>query len=390
MPLVDLKDMLRHARAHGYAVGAYDAVDSNFAAAIIAGAEAARAPVIVSFAESHFAHYDFPALIAAAESMAKRASVPVALFLDHGGGMESAVVAIRHGANGVMVDASSLSFDANVAATRAVAEMAHGVGVPVEGELGYVPGVEGEDAARHPGEMRPTSPGEAAVYVDATGVDFLAVSVGTVHGRLRGEPRLDLDRLSAIADAVAVPLVIHGGTGLSDEQFQALIARGVAKINYYTALSDLAAAAASNALADVESGHAAALDAVRAAVADEVARTCAVFGAAGRADALLAACRPWRTAEHLILFNWSDTAAGREAVFEAEGREVLARVPGVREVTIGEALHADARYRRAWLIRLASPAAEAAYMADATHLEYADRVFRPHAADRVKGDYRRD
>jgi len=138
MPLVDLKDMLRHARAKGFAVGAYDAVDSNFVAAIIEGAEAARAPVIVSFAESHFAHYDFPALVAAAESHAKRARVPVALFLDHGASRESAVEAIRLGVNGVMVDASHLPFDENVAATRSVVGMAHGVGVPVEGEL--VPG----------------------------------------------------------------------------------------------------------------------------------------------------------------------------------------------------------------------------------------------------------
>lgn len=390
MPLVDLKDVLRHARANGYAVGAYDAVDSNFVAAILAGAEVACAPVILSFAESHFAHYDFTALMATAEAAAKRATVPVALFLDHGSGMESAVAAIRAGCNGVMVDASHLAFDANVAATRAVADMAHALGVPVEGELGYVPGVEGEDATRHPGELCLTSPQEAAFYVDATGADFLAVSVGTVHGRLRGEPRLDLDRLAQIAEAVAVPLVIHGGTGLSDEQFQALIARGVAKINYYTALSDLAAAAASNALADVESGYTAAIDAVREAVAEEVTRTCAVFGAAGRADELLGRCQPWRTVEHVIQFNWSAAASGHEAAFETEGREMLARVPGVREVAVGTALDADARYRRAWLIRLASPAAVAAYMADASHLDYADRVFRPHAVDRVKGDYARD
>lgn len=342
MPLVHLTDLLRHARANAYAVGAYDVVDCNFIAAVLAGAERARAPVIVSFAESHFAHYDFPVLMAAAEAAAKRASVPVALFLDHGSGLESAIAAIRHGCQGVMVDASNLSFDANVAATRAAVEMAHAVGVPVEGELGYVPGVEGEDAARHPGEIRLTSPQEAAFYVDATGVDFLAVSIGTVHGRLRGAPRLDLDRLAAIAEAVAVPLVIHGGTGLANEQFRALIERGVAKINYYTALSDLAAAAASAALDPVEAVYTAGMDAVRVAVADEVTRTCAVFGAAGRADAVLAACRPWREVEHLILFNWSDSAAGREAGFEAEGREALARVPGVRAVAVGYALRAEA------------------------------------------------
>lgn len=390
MPLVDLKDMLRHARANGYAVGAYDAVDSNFVAAILAGAEAAQAPVILSFAESHFAHYDFASLVAAAEAQAKRSTVPVALFLDHGSGMASAVAAIRHGCNGVMVDASHLAFEDNLATTRNVAEMAHGVGVPVEGELGYVPGVEGEDAERHPGAMRMTSPEEAARYVDASGVDFLAVSVGTVHGRFRGEPRLDLDRLAAIAAAVAVPLVIHGGTGLSDEQFQALIARGVAKINYFTALSDLAAAAAANALAAVNSSYTAAIDAARQAVADEVMRTATVFGAAGRATALLTECRPWRNVEHVILFNWSGEARARAMDFEAEGCAILGSVPGVREVMIGRAIHEDVRYRRAWLIRLASAAAEGAYMQDERHLDYANRVFRPHAADRIKGDYMRE
>lgn len=387
MPLVDLKDMLRHARANGYAVGAYDAVDSNFVAAIVAGAEAARAPVIVSFAESHFAHYDFPVLMAAAEAAAKRAAVPVALFLDHGAGPASVTEAIRNGCNGVMVDASHLAFPDNVAATRAVVDLAHAVGVPVEGELGYVPGVEGEDALRHPGEIRMTSPQEAAIYVDATGVDFLAVSVGTAHGRLSGQPRLDLDRLAAIAEAVTVPLVIHGGTGLADEQFQALIQRGVAKINYFTALSDLAAAAASNALADIESGYTSATDAVRAAVADEVARTCRVFGASGRSGDALAACRPWQEVEHLILFNWSEAAARREGEFEAAGQATLAGVPGVRRVEIGTALAKEARYRRAWFIRLASPEAEVAYMRDAQHLAYADTVFRPHAVDRLKIDY---
>lgn len=390
MALVNIKDMLRHARANAYAVGAYDVVDCNFIATVIAGAECTRAPVIISFAESHFAHYDFPVLVAAAEVAAKRARVPVALFLDHGSGLDSAIDAIRHGCNGVMTDASHLPFDENVAATRAIVAMAHAVGVAVEGELGYVPGVEGEDAVRHPGEIRLTSPQEAACYVDATAVDFLAVSIGTVHGRLRGEPRLDLDRLAAIANAVGVPLVIHGGTGLADEQYKELVVRGVAKINYYTALSDLAVAAASAALEPIDAGYTAGMDAVRKALTSEVARTCAVFGAAGRADAVLAACRPWREVEHLILFDWSESAAGREVDFEAEGSRTLARVPGVLGVAVGHALRSDARYQRAWFIRFASAEAETAYMADPTHLDYADRIFRPHAGDRLKVDYERD
>ncbi|MCX7898356.1 MAG: class II fructose-bisphosphate aldolase [Rhodocyclaceae bacterium] len=386
MPLVRLDDLLRHARAHRYAVGAYDAVDAHFIDAILAGAEAAQAPVIISFAESHYAHYDPALLFAAARDAARRAAVPVAIFLDHGASLEAAVAAIRWGANGVMVDASHLPDAENVATTRAVVDMAHALDIPVEGELGYVPGVEGEDAQRHAGALRLTSPEEAKDFVAATGVDFLAVSVGTVHGRLRGAPRLDLERLAAIAEAVSLPLVIHGGTGLLDTQFHALIERGVAKINYYTALADAAAQAAQGELV-AGRPWTSALDAARAAIRKEVERTSRVFGAAGRAQAVREACRPWRELEHLILFNWSETASGREAEFEEEGRRALLAVPGVREVDIGEALHENARYRRAWFIRLASPAAEAAYMRDARHLDYADRIFRPHAADRLKIDY---
>ncbi|MDI6745857.1 MAG: class II fructose-bisphosphate aldolase [Rhodocyclaceae bacterium] len=294
MPLIRVDDLLRHARTEGYAVGAYDAVDSNFVSAIIAGAEAARAPVIVSFAELHFGHYDFPVLMAAAKMAARRARVPVALFFDHGTGLETAIDAIRHGANGVMADVSDLPFQDNVAVTRAIVDMAHAVGVTVEGEVGYVPGVAGKDAILHPGEIQLTSTIDAVRYVAETGVDALAVSIGTVHGRIRDEVKLDLDRLAAIARAVAVPLVIHGGTGLADEQFRAIIERGVSKVNYYTALSDLASAAAAAALDPIDAGYTAGLDAVRNVVAAEVARTCEIFGAAGRSDAAQAVCRLWQ------------------------------------------------------------------------------------------------
>ncbi|MDP1525089.1 MAG: class II fructose-bisphosphate aldolase [Rhodocyclaceae bacterium] len=311
MPLVNLKDMLRHARTNGYAVGAYDVVDCSFLAAVIAGAEAAQAPVIVSFSESHFAHYDFQVLMAAAEVATKKATVPIALFLDHGSSLESAVAAIRYGANGVMVDTSHLSFDDNLAAMSTAVTVAHAVGVPVEGELGCVPGNKGEEAASHRDEVRLTSPEEAAIYVRSTGVDFLAVSVGTIHGRLHSEPHLDFDRLAAISDAVGIPLVIHGGTGLSDEQFQALAARGVAKINYYTALSDLATAAATSAMESIQAGYTAGMDAVRLALANEVSRTCKVFGAAGRAEAVLASCHPWLGVQNLLLSKGAETADRR-------------------------------------------------------------------------------
>lgn len=241
MPLVDMKDMLDHAYRNGYAVGAFDLVSLDFLEAILMAAERACSPVILSLAESHFEYYDFELALAATDAGARRAGVPVAIHLDHGASYESAVLGINLGCNGVMVDASHEAFATNAALTRRVSDMAHACGVCVEGELGYVAGVEGEDAAKHPGEVVYTLVDEACAYVERTRVDCLAVSIGTVHGRLRGRPKLDFEQLMRINDAVKLPLVIHGGTGLSDEQFHRLIAHGVTKINYYTALSDAAA-----------------------------------------------------------------------------------------------------------------------------------------------------
>ncbi|MGE5027452.1 MAG: class II fructose-bisphosphate aldolase, partial [Betaproteobacteria bacterium] len=235
-----MNDMLNHAYRHGYAVGAFDLVSLDFLEGVLAAAENCRAPVILSLAESHFEHYDFDLLMAATLAAARRAGVPVAINLDHGTSLASAEHAIRAGCNGVMVDASALPFQENLRQTRDIVAMAHACGATVEGELGYVPGVEGESAEKHPGEIAYTSATEARAYVERSGVDCLAVSVGTVHGRIRGAPKLDYARLAKINAAVGIPLVIHGGTGLSDDQFRRLIASGVAKINYYTALADAA------------------------------------------------------------------------------------------------------------------------------------------------------
>ena len=227
MPLVHMGDMLRHAYENRYAVGAFDVVSLDFISGIIAAAEEKQAPLIISLAESHFEYFDFELLMTAVVRAAERTTVPVAIHLDHGETLESAVRGINLGCTGVMVDASSLPLDDNIAHTRAVADMAHACGIPVEGELGYVPGVEGEDAERHPGDVVYTTVSEAKRYLDETGVDFLAVSIGTVHGRMKGEPKLDFDRLAEINKALGIPLVIHGGTGLSDDQFRQLIANEI-------------------------------------------------------------------------------------------------------------------------------------------------------------------
>ncbi len=387
MPVVDIKEMLQHAYQNGYAVGAFDLVSLEFLEGIIEAAERCRSPVIVSLAESHFEHYDFELLTTAAEAAAQRSSVPVAIFLDHGAGLDSAVRAINGGCNGVMVDASHHPLPDNIALTRQVVEMAHSCGVPVEGELGYVPGVEGEDAERHPGEISYTTVAEACTYLQQTEVDFLAVSIGTVHGRMNGCPELDIGRLAEINRALRIPLVIHGGTGLSDEQFRQLIENGVAKINYYTALSDAAAQQIRANTGAGPGGYTQLTRGVSDSVRAECERCMRLWRSAGQADAVLQSCTPWRMVEHLIIYNVSGIDEEQARRMAAEGRRILGQIPGVRHVLTGEAVKQDAKYRFCWLIRFVHEKVIDSYRDHPDHVRFADELFRPVAGDRISIDY---
>jgi fructose-bisphosphate aldolase class II len=388
MPLVDMKDMLHHAYDNGYAVGAFDLVSLDFLEGIISAAERCRAPAILSLAESHFDYFDFELIMPAVEAAAQRATVPVAIHLDHGANQDSAVRAINLGCNGVMVDASREPIPENIRRTRAVVDMAHACSVPVEGELGYVPGVEGEDAERHPGKITYTTVAEATSYMEQTGVDFLAVSIGTVHGRMKGKPKLDFMRLKQINESLGIPLVIHGGTGLSDDQFRQMIANGAAKINYYTALSDAAAKQIKkNIEAGTSSSFTGLVKKVRTVVSAEVERCMRLWGASGRADEVLSRCRPWMPVEHLIIYNVEGIdKSGVEAMI-AEGRRVLSAIPGVREVFTGEAVQDDAKYHHTWLVRFCHPAVIDSYREHPDHVSFADKLFRPVAGERISIDY---
>jgi fructose-bisphosphate aldolase, class II len=387
MPLVNMKDMLNHAYKHHYAIAAFDVVSLDFIDGIIAAAEARQAPVIISMAESHFEYFDFELLMAAVEKAAMRTAVPVAIHLDHGESFESAVRGINLGCTGVMVDASSLPLDENINHTRAVVDMAHNCGIPVEGELGYVPGVEGEDAERHPGEVVYTTATEARRYVDGTGVDFLAVSIGTVHGRMQGEPKLDFERLSEINRALQLPLVIHGGTGLSDEQFHQLIENGVTKINYYTALADAAGCCIAANAKTGAAGYTALMKGVSEAIQQEAERCIELWGSAGKADALLAGCRPSLPVEHVILYNTEGLDADGVTDMMAEGKRVLSAIPGVREVFTGNAVQDNANYRHCWVVRFTDRSVIDSYRDHPDHQHFATTHFRPYAGGRVSIDY---
>ncbi|MES9869404.1 MAG: ketose-bisphosphate aldolase [Sedimenticola sp.] len=389
MALVNLRDMLQHAYRNGYAVGAFDLISLEFLEGIISAAEQYSSPVILSLAESHFDHYDFDLLMPAVVEAARRAAVPVAIHLDHGASQDSAVRAINRGCNGVMVDASHHPVSDNIRITSEVVQMARDCGVPVEGELGYVPGVEGEDAERHPGEIAYTTVEEARRYVDETGVDFLAVSIGTVHGRMKGSPQLDIQRLKEINAELGLPLVIHGGTGLSDEQFRDLIANGVAKINYYTALADAAAKRMySNAMKNPGAGYTRLVEGVSEDIASEVGRCIQLWGSAGQADDVQAESAPWTPVEHLIIYNVTGISEQEAYDMIAEGEKVLSTIPGVLEVVTGESVKEDADYRYTWLVRFCHTAVIDSYRDHPLHVAFADNSFRPVAGGRISIDYK--
>jgi len=388
MPLVNMRDMLHHAYQNGYAVGGFNLVSLDFIEAIIDAAEATRSPVILSLAESHFKYYDFELAIAAAERAAKRSAVPVAIHLDHGASYESAVSAINAGCNGVMVDASSLEFPANVAATQKVVNMAHACGIAVEGELGYVAGVEGEDAENHPGELVYTLVEEAKAYVERTEVDFLAVSIGTVHGRMGGRPKLYFERLKRINKALNIPLVIHGGTGLSDEQYHKLIINGVAKINFYTALSEVAGSAIrKNADKDTNSGYTNMMQGVREAIRAEVEHCMVSWGSTGRAAEVLVCCQSWQPVQHVIIYNVENISADHVASVMQRGESVLSKIPGVRRVITGSAVQEKPKYQFCWLIEFTHCNVIESFRDHPDHVAFANKLFRPIAGDRISIDF---
>jgi fructose-bisphosphate aldolase class II len=386
MALVNMRDMLKHAYHNSYAVGAFDLVSLDFLEGIMDAAERCQAPVILSLAESHFNYFDFEYIMPAVETAARHATVPVAIHLDHGASLASAIRAINLGCNGVMVDASNAALPDNIRATRDVVDMARGCGLPVEGELGYVPGVEGEDADRHPGEIAYTTVEEAQHYVEQTGVDFLAVSIGTVHGRMQGEPSLDFDRLAQINEVLRIPLVIHGGTGLSGEQFRQLIDNGVAKINYYTALADTAGQCI-RANAEQHHSYTGLLKGAKDAIRQKVEHCLRLWGSANRAADVLTFCQPWSQVEHLIIYNVTGITEQEVAAMMAEGQRVLSAIPGVREVITGRAVKEDAKYRYTWLVRFCHPAVIDSYRDHPDHIAFADNQFRPLAGERISIDY---
>jgi fructose-bisphosphate aldolase class II len=244
MPLVSCKEILNPARHKGIGVPGVDVIDHASTEGVLSAAESLQLPIILMVPETAFPMLDVKAFFKYLIERAKSALVPVAVHLDHGESIETIKMAIESGFSSVMIDGSALPLDENIALTKSVVELAHSAGVSVEAEIGHVGGGEGCLEGSEVDEDLFTRPEDAQRFARETGVDTLAVAFGTVHGIFKGTPKLDIQRLEQISDGVDIPLVMHGGSGLSDEQYVSVIKAGITKINLFTEISMTAAEAA--------------------------------------------------------------------------------------------------------------------------------------------------
>lgn len=286
MALISLAQGLAHAQQHGYALGAFNVLDTHFLRALFQAAEQQRSPFIINLAEVHFKYVSLDHLVAAIRCEAARHAIPVVLNLDHGLHFEAVVQAVRLGFTSVMFDGSGLSYDENVRQTQEVVKLCHAVGVSVEAELGAVGGDEGGALTGEADSAKFTEPALAADFVQSTGIDCLAVAIGNAHGKYKGEPRLDFDRLAAIRSAADIPLVLHGGSGISDADFRRAITLGIHKINFYTGMSQAALDAIETQMDQRDARYdsfAELLMAVERNISRVVAQQMQIFGSSGRA-----------------------------------------------------------------------------------------------------------
>jgi fructose-bisphosphate aldolase class II len=248
LAFVTLKELMDKAEAGKYAVGAFNCNNMEIVQAIIQAAEAEKSPVIVQASQGAIKYAGLSYIVAMTRLAAEEASVPVCLHLDHGTSFDQVMQCIRQGFSSVMIDGSKLELEENIKLTNRVLDVARAVGVSVEAELGKIGGTE-DDITVNEWEASMTDPEEAKTFVEQTGVDALAVAIGTAHGQYKGTPKLDFDRLAKIRNLVSVPIVLHGSSGVPDDAIRQAVELGVRKINIDTNIREAFVKGVNQALA---------------------------------------------------------------------------------------------------------------------------------------------
>ncbi len=231
--LVNLDYVLKKAQAEHYGVGLFNTTDTDMLEAAISAAEELNSPIIIGTAEVLLPSGDLKLIAPSIIAAAKRAKVPVVVHYDHGLTFDRCMEALRLGFTSIMFDGSAGDPEKNIADTKEIVKIAHSFGATVEGEIGHVGEASTGDNAVTDSY---TTPEEAADFIAKTGVDALAVAIGTAHGAYKEKPCLDIERLKKIRKTVDTPLVLHGGSGLSDDDFRNTVREGIAKVNIFTDL----------------------------------------------------------------------------------------------------------------------------------------------------------
>lgn len=233
MALVSMVELLDKAQKGSYAVGAFNCNNMEIVQAIVAAAEAENAPVIIQASQGAIKYAGIEYITALTKLAAEKASVPIALHLDHGTSFAQVMQCARNGFSSVMIDGSKHQLEDNIALTNKVIEAVRPLGISVEAELGKIGGTE-DDITVSEREALFTDPAEAEYFVKATQVDALAIAIGTAHGQYKGVPKLDFERLTQIRERVSTPLVLHGSSGVPEDALQEAISRGICKVNIDT------------------------------------------------------------------------------------------------------------------------------------------------------------
>ena len=231
--LVNFNELLKDAKKNKYGVGLFNTTDSDMLEGVISAAEELRSPVIIGTAEILLPYGELKLIGPSLIEAAKRATVPVVVHYDHGLTFDRCMEAIKLGFSSIMFDGSAGGEAENIKDTREMVKICHSMGISVEGEIGHVGNADVGD--NETSDMY-TTPEEAVSFVEQTGVDALAVAIGTAHGAYKTKPCLDIARLQQISSALDTPLVLHGGSGLSDDDFKNTIQNGISKVNIYTDL----------------------------------------------------------------------------------------------------------------------------------------------------------
>lgn len=290
MPLVNMTDLLQHAYRHSYAVGAFGVASWDILQGVVETAEAMRAPVILSLSKTYPGTGNIESLALAVAGVAQRAAIPVAFQVEVEDDIKAVEAALHMGCCAVVFDASLHIFTDNVALTKKAVTLAKPYGVTVVGQLGNLENGESNGEPAESTGAKSTSPIEAKHYVERTGVPCLAVSVSRLE---RGNAKHDFARLAKINQALGIPLAIHGGGGLSDDQFRRMISFGAVKINYSAPLFEVIAQCILSKKLARHTGYAEIVNQVRDAIRGEVERCIRLWGCGGRAAEILQQSRAW-------------------------------------------------------------------------------------------------